>query len=292
MSFQRYRHALALTALLVVGGCSSKAPAPVPAPPSPSASAAPAVAAPTVPVPVAGQCYARPIATAIMGAARVDCAQPHQSEVTAVGRLDLTTPEPPVAGAKELAGADAECRTKTAAYSGVPLGRRGATYELSVPLAGDWHDGARWFACELVIADAAPGLVQVATVQGSHAAGQTALEPHCYTLRHPNDEQSMTAAPCDKPHAAEFVGAVTIGYGGAAPDDDKTSEPYLDPCRDEIAAQIGVPAKTVDARWKYTVSYTPVRERWASSTPVGLCYFVLYNGRTVTGSILGGRGLK
>ncbi|WP_433042507.1 septum formation family protein [Dactylosporangium sp. CS-033363] len=255
---QRYRTASALAALLVVSGCSSPAPVPVRSAPSASASAPPSASASAVSaVPEAGQCYVHPIAMAIMGAVRIDCAQPHQSEVAAVGRLDLAAAEPPAAGAKEFAGADAECRTKTAAFAGVPLGRRGATYELSVPAAGAWHAGARWFACELVIADASPHVIAVATVQGSHAAGQVPLEPHCYTLVRPDDVHSLTSAPCDRPHAAEFVAAVTIGYGGAAPVDDKTSDPYLKPCHDEIAAQLGVPRATVDAKWRYTIYYTP-----------------------------------
>lgn len=216
-----------------------------------------------------------------------DCGQEHQVEIAYVGSLNVGGP--PAPGTPELAPADAECRTKTAAYLGTPLGRRGLAYEMAVPDAAGWVSGPHWFACEVVVLDATPGVSALVSVKGSYAAGRTAAAPHCFVLSSPDKMREMTAVDCAQPHSVEYVAAVHAPFGSPLPknSDDPAWTPLQTGCRDEIAAQLGVDAKTVDQNWGYNMY--PAEKLQQGGVSAAQCFFVLWNLKTYTGSILGSK---
>ncbi|MGI5243955.1 septum formation family protein [Dactylosporangium sp. CA-139066] len=280
MILRGYGAALIAAALLLTAGCAqSGASSPPPAAPA-SPSAAPPL------LPVAGQCYERPFGGEIMTPVVTDCAKDHQVEIAYVGQLNIAGP--PQAGSPDLAPADAECRTKVAAYLGAPLGRRGMTYEIGVPDTAGWNSGPHWFACELIAIDSTPGEPNLTTVQGSYAAGKNAAAPHCYTVTENSD--TLTPADCAQPHGAEYVGAASAPYGSVMPKDkdDPAWTPFQVACRDEIAAEMGVTAKTLDATWGY--NFWAARSLEKSGIAVVQCYFVMWSGKTITGSVFGTKG--
>jgi hypothetical protein len=286
MSARARGAALALAALLFTAGCARSGPPSSPAaPPSP---APPSVAPPLLLR--AGQCYERPLQSTIMTPVLTDCAKDHQVEIAYVAPLDFGSADPPEPGSPGLAPADAECRAKTAAYLGGPVGRRGVTYEMVLPGAADWDSRPHWFACAAVEVDAAPGRNQLMSVQGSLAAAGTAVAPRCFVLQDPDAMRDMTGVDCAQPHSVEFAGAVSAPLGSPLPKngDDPAWQPLQAACRDEIAAQMGVPAKTVDQNWGYNLF--PVPALSPGGVSVAQCYFVLWNLKTITGSILGSKG--
>ncbi|MEU7876128.1 septum formation family protein [Dactylosporangium sp. NPDC049140] len=279
MSIRGYGPALALAALLFTAGCSTAASSSPAAAPSPSPSATPPM------VPQVGQCYDRPFGGEIMTPVVTDCVKDHQVEIAYVG--SLTVSGLPAPGTPDLAPADAECRTKTAVYLGTPLGRRGLTYEIAVPAAADWNKASRWFACQLVAVDFSPGDPKLATVQGSYAAGKTAAAPRCFTLTKAHD---LNPVDCAEPHSAEYVGAPSAAYAAPVPKDkdDPAFTPFQIACRDEIAAEMGVSAKKLDDTWGY--NFWAANNLSKAGISVAQCYFVLWSGKTITGSVLGTQG--
>jgi hypothetical protein len=161
---------------------------------------------------------------------------------------------------------------------------------LGLPTEADWHAGARWFVCEAIVAVAKPGGADAETVQGSYAAGKTAPATHCYVLAKPKTSEGMSDVPCEEPHSAEFLAAVSPPFGTADPHDDDSWKPFSTACRDELAAQLGVPTATVDANRGYEMYPAGVAWRNGTSTTIAQCYFVLWNAKKVTGSILGTMG--
>ncbi|MFI5908648.1 septum formation family protein [Dactylosporangium sp. NPDC051541] len=281
MSIRGYGTALAFAALLLTAACSagsSSAPAAAP-PPSPSPSA------PAPVVPQVGQSYDRPFGGEIMTPEAVDCAKDHQVEIAHVGQLTGGRPLGP--GSADLAPADAECRAKTAAYLGTPLGRRGLTYELAQPAAADWDRGPHWFACEVVAVDFTPGDPKLATVQTAFAAGRGTPAPRCFTLSAAHD---LNPADCAQPHSAEYVGAPSAAYNSPMPKngDDPAMTPFQVACRDEIAAEMGVTAKKLDDTWGY--NFWVAKNLAPAGASVAQCYFVLWSGKTITGSIFATKG--
>jgi len=266
MLLQRYRAAAALFALMSLTACAPAAGHPAAGASAPSASASPS-APPVAAVPQVGQCYKRVLHGVIMQPVVVDCAQPHQSEIAYVARFDG---EPP------LPAADAECRTRTPAYVGLPLGRRGATYSVGV--------GAGWYACEAVFADPAPNSPEPADVQGTHAGGQNAPRPHCYNNDH--GAPDLVEVPCAGPHGAEFAAALSVPFG-TAPVTGATIGGFKTACRDEIAAQLGITPARVDAKWGYVV-FGDEQGTWTGSAPVVPCYIVVSDGNTQKGAVLKG----
>ncbi|WP_433615016.1 septum formation family protein [Dactylosporangium sp. CA-139114] len=276
------RLTLVLAALALTGGCGGEAPpATAPGPPPSSAAA--------LAEPKAGDCFDKPMRTTLSPPAKVDCAQEHQSEIAAVGTLTgVSSATPPQPNDPSLAAADADCRTKTAAFLGTPLGRHGATLEIGLPADRDWQTGSRWYACEAVVVDAAPGRAAFATTRGTLAGGRTPLPQHCFNLAKAGTTAGMTETPCTGRHAAQYMGAVRAGFAAPVPADDETWKPYAAACRDEVADQMGVTAQAVDDKWGYD-GYRS-QELHGYGVTVTQCYFVLWQGRTMTGSVAGTRG--
>lgn len=284
MSTRGYGAVLALVALFSTAGCAkSDSPA---ASPSSAGSPSPSAAAPFVPQ--VGQCFEHTLDAVIMTPVATDCAKDHVAEVASVGALNVGAGGAPKPGSPERAPADAECRTKVAAYVGAPLGRRGMTYEVGLPTSADWDGGQHWFACEVIVVDSVPGIPQLATVDGSYAAGKTAPLPRCFTLDHSTHD--LSPVDCATPHSAEYVGAASPVYGSPSPknNDDPAMNAYQVACRDEIAGEMGVTAKTLDATWGYNFWAGSNLEQ--SGVAVAQCYFVLWNGKTITGSVFGTKG--
>ncbi|WP_426513437.1 septum formation family protein [Dactylosporangium sp. McL0621] len=281
MTIRGHGVALALAALLSTAGCAQSGSSPAAPATSPSPSAAPVV-------PVAGQCYDRPFGGEIMTPTVTDCAKDHQIEIAYVGDLDRNRADPPALGSPDLAPADATCRTKVAAYLGTPLGRRGMTYEVAVPAAPEWSAQARWFACQVVAIDSSPGDPKLASVQGSYAAGKTTAAPRCFTVLKASDD--LLPADCAQPHGAEYIGVASAPYGSVMPrnNDDAAMTPFQVACRDEIAAEMGVTAKKLDDTWGY--NFWAARNLSKDGIAVAQCYFVMWSGKTVTGSVFGTRG--
>jgi hypothetical protein len=291
MSQRWYRAVAGLVAVAVVLPAMGCTKAGDKAPPGSIVALATASATPAAePVPVVGQCYAQSIRGYLDSLPPLaDCAAAHESEIAYVGSLAPTAASaaPTDPADQGVAAADATCRTKTAEYVGMPLGRRGVTFEIGLPATPSWSTGARWFACEVVIVDGSPGRAAIQSTAGSHAAGRVVPPPRCFVLTGPHTTVGMTDVPCDQPHHAEYLG-VTRAEFGRLPANDASMAPFVTACRDELAAQTGVAPATADRKWGY--DEYPASQLVSVGVTVVQCYFVLWNRKTITRSVLGAKG--
>jgi hypothetical protein len=140
---------------------------------------------------------------------------------------------------------------------------------------------------EVITVDGTPGRAALQPTAGSYAAAKALPAPRCFVLARPKTTMGMTETPCDQPHSAEYLGAVRAAFG-ALPKDDASTTPFVKACHDELAAQMGVAAASVDNKWGY--DEYPAPDVWPVGVTVMQCYFVLWNQKKITRSVLGSKG--
>ncbi|MCA2217528.1 septum formation family protein [Jidongwangia harbinensis] len=186
--------------------------------------------------PAAAGCYdeVTPIAPPTPRAV-VRCADRHLAETYHVGG--------PAAGEPAERAAVADCTRHADAFLGGPWRTGPFTVQPVLPSAEARTAGARWHRCDLVQIDLLHGTAVVRTdsLRGA-LTGAAPLRLRCFDAVMTAEDrlESLTPAPCDRPHDAEFAGPWD------APADLAHDRIFDDPrtasgCRGAIAGFLGLP---------------------------------------------------
>jgi Septum formation len=168
--------------------------------------------------PVVGDCYTV-LVPDVSASERVPCSEHHLVEVAHIGTFvgnAAALAGPPIANTPAMRDAYTECARPTAAYLGGDWHEALMELELIVPDGDDWHNGARWFRCQLF---GMPSLdyTQLAGADESFRgvlAKPSALSVRCITwLGGPEFGKSFEPVPCASPHRGEYAGSYTAPPG-------------------------------------------------------------------------------
>ena len=253
----------------------------------------PAMAEPTGWEPKAGVCTGNFGETSYRaGYVPIDCAEAHTYETVHVGTFigdAAALAKPPAQGSTALGGAWAECDAKTTEYLGAPWRDGKIWIAVSVPSAGSWEGGARWFRCEAAATDERFGLTTAwsGTLKGELAA-ESELRFGCYLV--PKDSgKKWDEVACTQQHNAEYVGTFisTTDYE----DLPKDTATIHRKCLSLVASYVGVPD---DGMMKYragTGYSVPSSGEWAAGDHGVRCHLYLGKMKTTSLKGAGGKGL-
>lgn len=247
----------------------------------------PGLAEPTGWEPKAGACTGSFGETSYRTAySTIDCASAHSYETVYVGTFTgdaAALAKPPARGSTALGAAWAECDAKTTEYVGAPWRDGKIWIAVSVPSAGNWDGGARWFRCEAAVTGDRIGDVTTwsSTLKGELAA-QARLRNGCYQVPKEEDKPWVEVA-CTEQHNAEYVGSFisTDNYEDVRGDKDT----IFRKCLSLVAAYVGVPD---DGNMKYrsgTGYRLPSQQDWEAGDRAVRCH--LYVSKTKTSSLKG-----
>jgi putative regulator of septum formation len=217
----------------------------------------------------------------------LDCTKSHAFETVYIGQFTgdaANLPRPPGSDHSAMRAAWGECDTKTTEYLGAPWRDGRIWIGVSVPSAGTWEGGARWFRCEVMASSDRFGETPhklTASLKGTFAA--SGLKFGCFVR--PEDEAAQwQTVDCGAQHNIEYVGSfqVTVEHDKVKDDDGLHIR-----CRSLIAAYAGVPD---DGNMKYRVgTYVSWRneESWEAGDNWIRCH-LWTSTRMLTASVKGG----
>ena len=216
----------------------------------------------------------------------VDCAGSHAYETVYVGTFTgdaAALPKPPERGSTALGSAWAECDAKTTEYVGAPWRDGKIWIAVSVPSAGNWEGGARWFRCEAAAtADRFGDRIAWTSSLKDELVAQSRLRHGCYLVPKEEDKPWAEVA-CTQQHNAEYVGSFvsTDSYDGVRDDQDT----IFRKCLSLVAGYVGVPD---DGKMRYrsgTGYRLPAQQDWEAGDHAVRCH--LYLSKTKTSSLKG-----
>ncbi|MFT7835216.1 septum formation family protein [Saccharothrix sp. BKS2] len=182
----------------------------------------------------------------------LDCAAPHEAEVTEVGQLpELGTAYPEERDLRRAAVP--ACRTALTAYVG------SADHDATRlqarafwPSRDGWARGDRWLVCAVVeVAPDGTRVRRTGTVRGVLAAAGFSTLQLCATGS-PGVDEDAGLTGCDQAHRAEAVPGV-LAVGGPrdpAPSLDQVRQKAADHCSRAVTAYVGAPRDDVFASWR------------------------------------------
>jgi hypothetical protein len=275
------RRAVVLLAVLLAAGCAA---APPPGTDGDLTDDWAPIGAPAPLRPAAGQCHEAVTASGPVERPPVDCAKLHVSETFHVG----TAPDADVVPAAGSAGAKAayrECSREAVEFLGGPWRDARVAVHVVWPTREGWSGGARWFRCDVTIADL-DGQSRTSRT-GSLAgelAGASALRLACFNPTVDGETvTTMKAVACTKAHHAEFAGLWTgpeISYAELQRDTSRSAAG----CRAAIAEFADLPD---DSDMQYRsgwISYNPTRTEWLAGERRVRCFLYLAK-RTISRSV-------
>ncbi len=182
----------------------------------------------------------------------LDCAGPHQAEVTEVGRLPDLGPDYP--DDRDLRRAAVPpCRTALTAYLG------SADHDATRlqarafwPSRDGWARGDRWLLCAAVEVrpDGAPA-PRTGTVRDLLKAAGFSTVQLC-SAGSPGVDADAGLVGCDQPHRAEAVPGV-LALGGPkdpAPSPEQVTQRAAEHCARAVNGYVGAPRDDVFASWR------------------------------------------
>ena len=200
----------------------------------------------------------------------VDCGQPHDAEVTAVGELTGLAAEYPAERDLRRAALP-PCRAALADY----LGSADAdATRLQVrafwPNKEGWAAGKRWRVCAVVeLTPKAELVTRTGSVKGLLAAAGFATFQLC-SSGSPSTEQQLTLTSCAEKHLAEAVPGV-LPLGGPAdpaPSQEQIDAAAREHCTNAVAAYLGSGDRTdVFPVWRTFGS-----QGWSEGFTNAICY--------------------
>jgi Septum formation len=278
----RFSRALAaVAALLAISGCARVD----------LVNEWPSIAEPTGWEPKAGICsYSFAETTHRSAYAPQDCAKTHTYETVYIGQFKgdaAALPKPPARGSAAMVGAWAECDTKTTEYLGAPWRDGRITIGVSVPSAGNWEGGARWFRCDAAVTTT---LFGASTTHSKSLKGELAqaspLRLGCFTIPE-GDDVGWPEIACTDSHNGEYVGTYIATDTWAVVDADSYEDVAHRKCLGVIAAYVGVPN---DRNMQYrsgTGFWYPSEDEWNAGDHAVRCFLYL-DDRKVSRSLKGG----
>lgn len=261
--------AAAVTALLLLAGCTSPADEP-PEQPSPTTSAVGTTAPqPEQPVPAVGECRAFGVDAALAPVSRVEprpCTRPHTAQTFLVGRLDLVQDghrlavDSPAVQARPAARCDARlARHLRADPRALRLSMAKAVW--FTPSVADATTGADWFRCDVVVVAAPDQLL----VLPRRTAGMGVTERTAMCATAAPGTRGFARVICSRPHAWRAVSTVDLA-GTRAPTPPAAIAAMEGPCRAAARARASDP---LDFEW---AQESPTAEQWEAGQHYGICW--------------------
>lgn len=247
----------------------------------------PAIAEPTGWEPKAGACSSSFSEVTYRSAYRAgDCSGAHRYETVHIGQFKgdaAALTKPPAADSTAMQAAWAECDTKTTEFLGGEWRGGFIDVDVSLPSAGNWEGGARWFLCEVSSPEKDYNGVRdrSASLKGEFA-GDSSLEYGC-SMR--TDGQPTVFVACTEPHNTEFVGV--FNATDSREEIGKNLATVHQKCRSLIAAYTGVPD---DGNMKYRTGswyFVASDAAWAAGDR-GVRCFMWMGSKKFTRSVKGG----
>lgn len=219
---------------------------------------------PTTITATAGQCL-----TAV-NLSTVDCGQPHDAEVTAVGELTGLPAEYPQERDLRRAALP-PCRAALAEYVG---SQDADATRLQVrafwPNKEDWATGKRWRVCAVVeLTPDAQLVTRTGSVKGLLGAAGFATFQLC-SIGSPSGEQRLVLTSCTEKHLAEAVpGVLPLGKPtDPAPSAEQIDAAAKEHCTKAVAAYLGSGDRTdVFPVWRTFGS-----QGWSEGFTNSICY--------------------
>lgn len=219
----------------------------------------------------------------------IDCTKSHFMETAFVGAFTgdaASAATPPAPDSAALGAAWRECGNKITEYLGGPWQDGRIWFGVSVPSAGNWEGGARWYRCEVTATTdiyLSKPMSLTTSLKGVFAA-PTQLRYGCFKL---SDAQGATpeTVDCTAGHNGEYVGSFEHLGGRDEVVQDRAEDHRK--CRSLIATYAGVPD---DSNMQYragTYMIIPAPEQWDSGDHWVRCH--LWMGtKNLTKSVKGG----
>jgi len=250
----------------------------------------PAMAEPTGWEPKAGVCSQSFAETTYRtGYMPSDCGASHLYETVHIGRFTgdaAALDKPPAKGHSAQLAAWKECEAKTTEFLGGPWRDARIRVGVSLPSAGNWEGGARWFRCEVAALNEQFGdqTRWPKSLKGELAQDST-LKITCFIIPK-EDDKDWSETTCDKPHNSEYAGTFPTDESWAWVRDEANGDAIHRKCLSVIAGFVGVPD---DGNMKYrsgTGYWYPPEQEWAAGDRAVRCY--LYLDKNITRSLKGG----
>lgn len=235
-----WRAAVAVVAALSLAACAEHVPG------TPDAEVVrPSLTPSPEQLPKAGQCTDS-------GVEVIDCAGPHEAEVTEVGRLPDLGPAYPEDRDLRRAAVP-PCRVALTNYVGSPDHDATRLQARAFwPSRDGWARGDRWLLCAVIeVAPDGTRVRRTGTVKDLlKAAGFSTLQ--LCTAGSPGVDEDVMITGCDRPHRAEAVpGVLNLGsHRDPTPSREQVTQRAAEHCRRAVDNYVGAPRDDVFASWR------------------------------------------
>ena len=202
----------------------------------------------------------------------VQCAQPHQGEVTLVGDLPDGLPSSLPDDTTMTKEALPPCRDALGDYLG---GKDADATDLQAwafwPQADAWTQGERWLVCAATQIDSAGNPITITGSLHGVLAGVGFAKYQTCTVSSPSQSQTLQFGACDKPHLGEAMPQVqALGRpSDPMPATDVINQLARDRCSQELTSYLGTGSRS-DVT--YTWRAPDTRQAWAQGYTNLICY--------------------
>jgi Septum formation len=243
-------------------------------PPSTSAESSTRPPKPSEPKPREGSCHdlsAAQVSRAHDKQRSIRCRKPHTTQTFYVGRFELATfgDEAPDTAAvaefvtpkcsrhfKRWVGGDRQLRTLTRAH---PV--------WFVPSLRDIRLGARWFRCDVVVAQSETRLAELPRDTEGMLDSESALDDYGLCSRGSPERRRSKTVTCDRPHSWRAFEVIRVkGHKSDDYPSRKKLRKTATRCLDRARRELEYPLE-----WKYGWQ-PPTRTQWASDIRWGICW--------------------
>lgn len=202
----------------------------------------------------------------------VQCAQPHQGEVTLVGGLPDGLPSALPDDTTMTRAALPQCRDALGDYVGAKDADATDIQAWAFwPQADAWTQGERWLVCAATQIDSAGNPITITGSLRKVLAGAGFAKYQTCTVSSPSHSQTLEFGSCDKPHLGEALpGVQALGRStDPMPATDVINQIARNRCSQELTSYLGTGSRT-DVT--YTWRAPDTRQAWAQGYTNLICY--------------------
>ncbi|MFI9388209.1 septum formation family protein [Kutzneria sp. NPDC052558] len=202
----------------------------------------------------------------------VACGQPHQGEVTLVGKLPDGLPTSMPDDTTMTRESLPQCRDALGDYLGAKDADATDIQAWAFwPQAEAWTQGERWMVCAATQIDSAGNPLTIAGSLRHVLTGAGFAKYQTCTVSSPSHSQTLEFGSCDKPHLGEALpGVQALGrYTDPMPATEVINQIARDRCSQELVSYLGTASRT-DVT--YTWRAPDTRQAWAQGYTNLICY--------------------
>ena len=222
-------------------------------------------------VPEVGACRnltAADIEATTNATALTDCADPHNAQTYASGRLPARFADASYDDGAVADWAYSTCTSGLERHLGADeslVMRTILTWVWFRPSSSAWSQGARWYRCDL-IGGQAPDYIDLPTSTAGLLRGH-AIDDQWLACARGDSVDGGTRVPCSQPHDWRAVSTIKVGEpGDPYPGDDQVKAKTDSYCRDSVSASLGYPDT-------YDYGYTWFgAQEWAAGNRRSVCW--------------------